>query len=160
MKRLPLLLVLLAGSAMAVAAGVGVIVLYQSQGSVSLTGAAPTATSGHPLGSGAYNLAADAGIPYPSSWTPSKVWCELDSTGTITGGTLRWWFQRTGADAGWGPANGLDQGIGNPGTARWVSTPVTVSGSDGRIYCQPVSVTESGGSGSLTVTYGFRLEKP
>jgi hypothetical protein len=104
-------------------------------------------------------VAADAGVRFASQYIPTHVWCELESGGTITGGTLRWWKQSEQSDGGWGLASGLDQAIGNIATARFVSNAVEVAGASGRIYCQPSAVTESGGDGGLTVVYGFRLER-
>ena len=155
MKRFLHFLTMLA--ALPALASIGsIVVLHFTSSGVALTAAAPTASSGHPL-SGA--LAADAGYPLFDSYVPRAVWCELESNGTTTGGTLKWWKQSEQVDGGWGYAPGLDETIPNIATGRFVSVPVDISGSTGKVYCQPSAVTESGGDGGLKVVYGFRLER-
>ena len=129
---------------------------------VFLRHASATALSAaDPIGSanndGGYSL---EGSTYLGGATVTKVWCELESGGTaITGGTLRWWRQTSTEDAGWAAAGGLDEIITNTGEKRWASKALGVAGVGTRIYCQPVSVTETGGDGGLTRTYGIRVEK-
>lgn len=158
MKRLPLLSLLIGTVALGATTWGAVVIFYQQSTGVALSMSAPTATSGHPLNSW---LARDAGMPLAESYMPRQVWAEVESqTGTITGGTLRVWKQSNQIDGGWGLVPSLDMTIPSTGTARWVSPALDISGADGRIYFQTSSVTESGGSGSLNLVYGFRLERP
>lgn len=152
MRKLLLLGVALAAATAGAAKVVRIVILSSSTPS-ALTAADPTASEGYSL------LASDLGANL-SSFSVTGVWCELQSNSTITGGTLRWWKKTTLPDAGtaWGIVPGLDQSIGAIAKGRFVSNAVSVMGAEGRVYCQPSAVTESGADGGLNVTYGFRLE--
>lgn len=109
---------------------------------------------------GGFSLEADTLSAAHPGYSVTKAWCELKSNSTITGGSLKWWKGTALSDGtiDWGRVSGADETVPNIGKARWVSAPVTVAGVNGRIYCQPSAVTESGADGGLSLTYGFRLE--
>lgn len=128
-------------------------VFLKTDSGVALSAADPTGTSN---GAGGYSL---AGNDHLANSTVTAVWCELETQGTsVTGGTVKWWKY---SGSSWGYSPGLDESIPNTGEKRFVSQAIKVLGPEGRVYCQPTSVTESGAGldGGLTRVYGVRVEK-
>lgn len=159
MRKLALPLLALAigllatGPALAELAATAIRIIIKKDTGVALSAAVPSGSAG-------YSLTPEDLDDHLSGFRTTKVWCELKTNGTsITGGSLKWW-KYPGDGGTWGEATALSETISATQGTKWVSSPVSIAGDDGRVFCQPSSVTETGAGldGGLQRSYNFRVE--